>query len=106
MAFAVLSLVGLAAGSRALRDDGQAKGFALVAPSADIVRASPRLAVTLTEPEEVVAVPSVTAVRAAIAANPVPARVAARKLRDDATASLVARPASRVDDRALFEDRK
>ena len=106
LAFAVLSLVGLAAGSRALRDDGQAKGFALVAPSADIVRASPRLAVTLTEPEEVVAVPSVTAVRAAIAANPVPARVAARKLRDDATASLVARPASRVDDRALFEDRK
>ena len=108
-AVAVLSLGGLAAGSRALHVDDRANGFALVAPSAEVVvHASPSPAPPMAEPEPVVVAPTpAVAVRAALVASPTAvARVARPYAHDEATASVAVRPAPRLDERTLFEDRK
>lgn len=108
LAVAVLSLGGLATGSRALRVDERAKGFPLAAPSAEVVvRPSPTPAPPMDEPETVVSAPTpAVAVRAALVPNQALARVARPDVHDGATASVAVRPAPRVDERTLFEDRK
>jgi len=114
LAFALLSLVGLAVGGNALRAEARMKGAALVesTPSAVLIVPSPPLLPAPASepspaPEPARAAPTpVRAVRTAVAPSAVQARAALAEGREDTTVLALVRPATAKDERSLFEDRK